>query len=147
MLNEYPEREGLGRNLRKQQYVPPMLIRYGQVRDLTQTGTGQVVETRYGNNQCLGQDFWIWPGGPNRKNCHSDLRVKESIIRIGTHPLGFGLYLFDYKPAFRDECGHGRQFGVMAQEVEVVMPEAVCVHPDGYMAVDYEMLGISCPSH
>jgi len=146
MLNEYPEREGLEGNLRKRQYVPPILIRYGQVRDLTQTGTGPTVEAYIAIlNRCATTN--LFGGGPNRKNCKSDLRVKESIVRIGEHPLGIGLYLFDYKPAFRNECGHGRQFGVMAQEVEVVMPEAVCVHPDGYMAVDYEMLGISCPSH
>jgi hypothetical protein len=54
-----------------------------------------------------------------------------------------GLYLFNYKPDFRDEWGHGRQFGVMADEVETVMPEAVTVHPDGYKMVDYAMLGIT----
>ena len=32
---------------------------------------------------------------------------------------------------------------VMADEVETVMPEAVCVHPDGYEMVYYAMLGIS----
>jgi hypothetical protein len=58
-----------------------------------------------------------------------------------------GLYLFDYKPEFRDTCGHGRQFGVMADEVEQVMPEAVSVHPNGYKMVDYAILGISRNLH
>jgi len=65
---------------------------------------------------------------------------KENITRIGTHPLGIGLYLFDYKPEYRERWGHGRQFGVMADEVEAVLPEAVCVHPDGYKMVNYGML-------
>ena len=56
--------------------------------------------------------------------------------------MGFGLYLFDYKHEFRDAWGSDRQFGVMADEVEVVMPAAVCVHPDGYRMVNYPMLGI-----
>jgi len=73
----------------------------------------------------------------------SDHAVKENIARIGIHPLGFGLYLFDYKPEHRDKLGHGRQFGVIAQEVEAIMAEAVVVHPDGYKMVNYAMLGIS----
>ncbi len=82
-----------------------------------------------------------------KRPCASDRNVKENIVRIGEHPLGIGLYLFDYKPAFRDQWGHGRQFGVMAQEVETVMPAAVCTHPDGYKMVDYAMLGISRTDH
>ena len=77
-----------------------------------------------------------------RKPC-SERRVKENIVRIGDHPFGFGLYLFDYRPEHRAQWGHGRQFGVMIDEVEIVMPEAVCMHRDGYKRVDYGMLGIS----
>jgi len=73
----------------------------------------------------------------------SDRRTKENIVRVGDHPLGIGLYLFDYKPEFRDPWGHGRQFGVIADEVETVMPRAVSMHPDGYNLVNYGMLGIS----
>ena len=73
----------------------------------------------------------------------SDPLVKEHILRIGEHPLGVGLYLFDYKPGYQERCGYGRQFGVMADEVEAVVPDAVSVHPDGYKMVNYTMLGIS----
>jgi hypothetical protein len=66
---------------------------------------------------------------------------------VGEHFLGIGLYLFDYKPEYRDQWGHGRQFGVMADEVESVMPQAVSIHPDGYKVVDYAMLGISLAMH
>ena len=76
----------------------------------------------------------------------SDPRAKENVIRIGTHSLGIGLYLFDYKPEYREQWGLGRQFGVMADEVETVMPEAVSVHPDGYKRVNYGMLRIRHPS-
>jgi hypothetical protein len=73
----------------------------------------------------------------------SDRITKENIVRIGMHPLGIGLYLFDYKPEYRGLSGQGRQFGVMADEVETVMPEAVSLHADGYKMVNYAMLGIS----
>ena len=73
----------------------------------------------------------------------SDRRLKENIARIGSHPLGMGLYLFDYKAPYREQCGLGRQFGVMADEVEAVVPEAVFMGEDGFKWVDYGMLGIT----
>lgn len=72
----------------------------------------------------------------------SDRALKQGLARIGTHPLGFGLYLFSFRPAYRNRFGGRRQFGVMADEVELVMPQAVSVHSDGYKVVDYAMLGI-----
>jgi hypothetical protein len=110
----------------KKTYQKPALKTYGLVKNLTQ-GTGATA------NGDGGQQMMVV----------SDRRAKENIIQIGDHPLGIGLYLFDYKPEYRELSGHGRQFGVMADEVETVMPEAVCVHPDGYKMVNYAMLGIS----
>jgi len=133
MLIEDARNESEDNSRQKRRYVSPVLVRYGQVRDLTQAGSKYSYEIRW-NNRCYGV------GG---RGCISDRHAKENIVHIGEHPLGIGLYLFDYKPEFRDAWGHGRQFGVMAQEVEAVMPEAVCVHPDGYKLVDYDMLGIS----
>lgn len=112
----------------KRSYQSPVLKTYGKVKDLTQSAGSANGDT-----------------GPGMMP--SDRIVKENIIQIGTHPLGIGLYLFDYKPEYRDACGHGRQFGVMAQEVETVMPDAVSVHPDGYKVVDYVALGICRAIH
>lgn len=65
----------------------------------------------------------------------SDRRLKKNIKRIGTHALGIGLYTWDYL--------WGQPFsGVMADEVEKVMPEAVGVHPSGFKWVNYKMLGL-----
>jgi len=118
----------------KRHYRSPRLVTYGSLRHLTQGGTGQSAE---------GQDTT----NLTKKPVQSDIRVKENIVRIGDHPLGIGLYLFDYKPEYVDAWGHGRQFGVMAQEVEAVLPEAVLVHPNGYKMVDYDMLGITRADH
>lgn len=61
----------------------------------------------------------------------SDRRLKTNINRIGTHRLGIGIYEYDI---------HGqRQIGVMADEVEKVMPSAVKTI-NGYQAVDYAQL-------
>jgi hypothetical protein len=65
----------------------------------------------------------------------SDRRLKKNIKRIGTHVLGIGLYTWDYL--------WGLPFsGVMADEVEQVMPEAVVMHPSGFKMVNYSMLGL-----
>lgn len=62
----------------------------------------------------------------------SDIRLKSNIERVGTHPLGVGIYEYDID-------GH-RERGVMAQEVMGVKPHAVHMHPDGYYMVNYEAL-------
>jgi uncharacterized protein YoxC len=63
----------------------------------------------------------------------SDRRLKTNIKRIGTHPLGIGIYEFDY-------VWGEHATGVMADEVKTVMPEAVTRHPSGYDMVDYGKL-------
>jgi len=135
MSVENKVRQEQGGSAHKRRYFSPTLVLYGQVGDLTQSGTGNITENTRKNGSCQSNS--------NRRPCLSCQRAKENILRIGDHPLGIGLYLFDYKPEFRDVWGHGRQFGVMAQEVETVMPEAVSLHPDGYKMVDYAMLGIT----
>lgn len=62
----------------------------------------------------------------------SDERLKSNIKRVGTHPLGIGVY--DY-----DKFGK-RERGLLAQEVEEVMPEAVKEHSSGYKKVNYGLL-------
>jgi hypothetical protein len=67
----------------------------------------------------------------------SDIATKENIKQVGVLPSGINIYEFEYKPEFKDAAGHGRFVGVMAQEVQKVIPEAVAVGADGYMMVDY----------
>ena len=111
----------------KKTYASPRLVKYGAVHTLTKAGSAGGIETGMGMM------------GPAMSSCRS---VKGNIARVGTHSLGIGLYLFDYKPEFRDRYGHGRQFGVMADEVAQAMPEAVSMGPHDHPVVDYGMLGI-----
>jgi len=50
------------------------------------------------------------------------------------------VYTYEYKPEFKDIAGHGTHIGVMAQEVEMVKPEAVITNADGYKMVNYGLL-------
>jgi hypothetical protein len=70
----------------------------------------------------------------------SDIRTKEHIKQIGFLPNGLPVYEYEYKPEWKDEAGHGKFIGVMAQEVEMVQPEAVITRPDGYKMVNYGAL-------
>lgn len=67
----------------------------------------------------------------------SDIRMKENIKKMGTYPSGLPIYKFDYKPEFKDVAGHGTFYGVIAQEAEVLFPDAVSVADNGYKMVDY----------
>jgi hypothetical protein len=74
----------------------------------------------------------------------SDRRLKENIT-----PIPFALdkvkaltgVMFDWKEKTKEAHGHsGRDTGIIAQEVQAVMPTAVRTNDTGYLAVRYEKL-------
>jgi hypothetical protein len=72
-------------------------------------------------------------GGGGRR---SDIALKHHVILLGHLDNGLGFYRFSYN-------GSDKAYvGVMAQEVQVVMPEAVSRGRDGTLRVHYEMLGL-----
>ena len=72
-------------------------------------------------------------GGGGRR---SDLRLKHDIVLVGRLDDGLGYYRFVYN------TGHTAYVGVMAQEVQRVAPQAVTLGHDGYLRVDYDLLGL-----
>jgi hypothetical protein len=76
-------------------------------------------------------------GGGGMGGGMSDIRAKHDIALLGRLDNGLGFYRFSY-------IGSDQAYvGVMAQEVDDVMPEAV-IHDaaDGYLRVDYDKLGV-----
>ena len=71
---------------------------------------------------------------------YSDERLKTDIIKIGSLDNGLNLYSYNYKDGY--DLPEGKQIGVMAQEVEAIMPEAVVEMDNGFKAVNYAMLGV-----
>lgn len=69
----------------------------------------------------------------------SDIRTKENIKHLGYLPNGLSFYEFEYKPEFKAFGGEGKHVGVMAQEVEQVLPHAV-IEINGYKVVNYGAL-------
>jgi hypothetical protein len=75
-------------------------------------------------------------GGMGGGGMMSDIQVKHDIVLLGHLDNGLGFYRFSYN-------GSDKAYvGVIAQEVEAVMPEAVVHGSDGYLRVKYDMLGI-----
>ena len=73
----------------------------------------------------------------------SDVRTKDNIHFIGYAANGIKLYSFTYKPEFQTTYGSHMHIGVLAHEVEEVVPHAVSVGADGYKQVDYRIaLGV-----
>ena len=112
----------------RRRYSRPVLQVYGSVAQLTMTGL-----------LSKGDSTQMMMALP------SDRRLKEDIVRVGDHPLGIGLYLFRYRAQLHARFGAGRRLGVMADEVEAVLPDAVVVLADGYKHVDYARLGLATP--
>jgi hypothetical protein len=73
-------------------------------------------------------------GGGGRR---SDIRLKHDVTLLGRLDNGLGFYRFSYN-------GSDKAYvGVIAQEVQKVMPEAVVRSPDGYLRVYYDRLGLT----
>jgi hypothetical protein len=72
-------------------------------------------------------------GGGGRR---SDIALKHDVVLLGHLDNGLGYYRFSY-------LGSTRAYvGVMAQEVQTVMPGAVTRGSDGYLRVHYDRLGL-----
>ena len=78
----------------------------------------------------------------------SDRRLKENIQPISDalcKVIGVSGNTFDWKPLSKEEAqtihgNTGRDVGVIAQEIENILPEAVTTRDSGYKAVNYEKI-------
>lgn len=77
----------------------------------------------------LGSTASQW--GPWLAGLFSDRRFKDVISRDGETPAGVPVYLWRYKG------GKALFRGVMAQDLQILQPEAVISNPDGTLSVDY----------
>jgi hypothetical protein len=77
-------------------------------------------------------------GGGGRR---SDIALKHDVVLLGHLANGLGYYRFSY-------LGSSRSYvGVIAQEVQSLVPEAVTHGQDGYLRVYYEKLGLKLRSY
>ena len=81
----------------------------------------------------------LMSGAASMYTAFSDRRLKEEVEWVGRDDqTGFALYEFSYK----DDPSGKRYRGVMADEVEKLVPEAVTEDERGYKLVNYDMIGM-----
>lgn len=118
--------------------------------NMYQQGISQAAQTQYGATQAANAaNAGFWSGlisatatAASGGAAKSDIRTKENIKVIGKMNNGLNVYSFEYKKEFKDSeyAGHGKFVGVMAQEVEQIIPEAVFTGSDGYKVVNYSLI-------
>jgi hypothetical protein len=80
-------------------------------------------------------------GGGRGGGRRSDIALKHDITLLGRLDNGVGFYRFSYN-------GSDRAYvGVMAQEVQTIVPEAVVRGRDGYLRVFYDKLGLKLQTY
>lgn len=84
------------------------------------------------NNATMGGLFQL--GAAAIPAISSDRRLKQDVVYLGEAMPGIGIYEYAYR------WGGPRHVGVMADEVERVMPEAVIYDGFGFAMVDYGRL-------
>jgi hypothetical protein len=68
--------------------------------------------------------------------CVSDVRLKRDIAKLATLGNGISVYRFRYN--WSDQV----YVGVLAQQVQTIMPTAVHRGTDGYLRVNYDKVGL-----
>lgn len=80
-------------------------------------------------NAAMGGLFGLLGTGLTAGIKYSDRRLKTDVSRVGTLDNGLPVYLY--------KIGGKIELGVMADEVEAAMPNAIHVSPEGFKMVDY----------
>lgn len=115
------------------QFPYDQLSRYGDVIKAGQgVGGGTSTSTTSGGDSGSSDLANIAGLALTAASFFSDARLKTDIKKVGELPSGLGVY--DYKKFGKPERG------VLAQEVEKIIPDAVSTHPSGYKMVNYSLL-------
>ena len=80
-------------------------------------------------------------GGGRGGGRRSDIRLKHDIVLLGYLDDGLGFYRFSYNGSEKPYVG------VIAQEVQQIVPQAVMRGRDGYLRVNYDRLGVKFESY
>jgi Chaperone of endosialidase len=102
----------------------------------TRSGGTRTGGTRTGGGRSGGGRSGGGGRGGKGGGRHSDVLLKHDIALLGRLDNGLGFYRFSYN-------GSDKAYvGVIAQEVQAVMPDAVVRGSAGYLLVRYEALGV-----
>ena len=121
----------------------------GQAELMGRLGTGLLSGSMGGTGGGAGGTAEIVGGliseyGPQAinyvRNLFSDVRLKENIQKVGVSQNGLNVYTWDWNEDGKRLAGKTPSVGVIAQEVEQVIPDAVSIGAEGYLLVDYSQI-------
>ncbi len=72
----------------------------------------------------------------------SDIRLKTNIKQVGKLDNGIKLYTWKWTAEAKKIVNNQPEYGVIADEVQHIMPEAVIRGSDGYLRVNYAAIGV-----
>ena len=126
--------QGTGQDINSQQAQLAQLLAglYGQNAQLGGTQASTAVKMEQGGY--LKDMAKVMEGAATAAKAFSDERLKKNIKKLGVLK-GFNIYSWEWIGK-----SLGNTVGVIAQEVQKVMPNAVSVHESGYLQVDYGMV-------
>lgn len=84
-------------------------------------------------------DIYDWAKGALKKAV-SDIALKTNVQLQGQLPNGINLYTWDWTEEGQELSNNAPSYGVIAQEVQEIIPEAVVRGDHGYLTVDYSKL-------
>jgi hypothetical protein len=108
----------------------------GQVKDQTRVTAEIVIPFGYNVPDIVSARVDQAPLSVAHTPALSDIRLKRDITQLAFLDNGIKLYSFRY--FWSDQV----YVGVMAQQVAAIVPEAVVMEPNGYLAVYYDRLGL-----
>ena len=114
--------------------IPTISISNAAIAAVPATPTGEVIIAATEAGPFGG----LMGGAASLYTAFSDRRLKTNLKIVGVDQrTSLNLYEFNYK------SDPTRRFvGVMADEVDLMYPEAVITSEDGFLMVDYDALGI-----
>merc|ERR1712100_51990 len=76
-----------------------------------------------------------------RRHCHhSDIQLKTDLKMISTLPNGVEVYSWTWNKIAEAKGLSGKSVGVIAQQVQNIVPGSVSRGTDGFMKVDYSLI-------
>jgi Chaperone of endosialidase len=102
-------------------------------------GGNQTSSAQFLNNTGIMKDLAALLQGAGTAAAASDVRLKEN-IRPAAVINGINFYHWDWNEAGKAIAGDQIGFGVIAQELINIKPEAVTIGNDGYLRVNYKMV-------